>query len=171
MLHKNDITNCSDKFKFYLYAHDNSNLFSSKNLKSLELEVHVELNKFCEWLTANKLTLNTKKSNYVIFRSYGKKLPFQPTINIFDNDKMSYSPLECNDFLKYLGILIDKNLNTKAHIDLIALKISKTIGVIAKLRHFVPFLLLSSYISPLFSPSSPMELARGVNASVTVNIG
>ena len=98
LLHKNDITNCSDKFKFYLFAHDNSNLFSNKNLKSLELEVHVELNKFCEWLPAKKLTLNTKTSNYVIFRNYGKKLPFQPTINIFDNDKMSYSPLECNDY-------------------------------------------------------------------------
>ena len=58
------------------------------------------------------------------------------------------------DYVKYLGILIDKNLNWKAHIDLIALKISKTIGMIAKLRH--PFLLLSSYISLLFSLTSPM---------------
>ena len=70
---------------------------------------------------------------------------------------------------RLLGILIDKNLNRKAHIDLNALRISKTIGLIAKVRH--PFLLLSSYISLLFSPSSPMGLARGVNASVTVNIG
>ena len=50
---------------------------------------------------------------------------------------MSYSPLECKDYVKYLGILIDKNLIWKGHIDLIALKISKTIGMIAKLRHFV----------------------------------
>ena len=81
-------------------------------------------------------------------------------INIFDEDKTSYLPLECKDYLKYLGILIDKNLNWKAHIDLIALKISKTIGMIAKLRH--PFLLLSSYISLLFSLTSPRELASGV---------
>ena len=32
---------------------------------------------------------NAKKSNYVIFRNYRKKLSFQPTINIFRNDKMS----------------------------------------------------------------------------------
>ena len=50
---------------------------------------------------------------------------------------MSYSPLECKDYVKYLGILIDKNLIWKGHIDLIALKLSKTIGMIAKLRHFV----------------------------------
>ena len=115
-------------------------MYSNKNLKPLELEVNVELNKLCEWLTANKRTLNAKKSNYVIFQNYRKKLSFQPTINIFDNDKsniMSYSPLECKDYVKYLGILIDKNLIWKGHIDLIAIKISKTIGMIAKLRHFV----------------------------------
>ena len=107
----NDITNCSDKFKFSLFADDTSILYSRINLKSLELEVNVGLNKLCEWLTVNKLTVNAKKSNYVIFRIYRKKLSFQPTINIFDNDKMSYSPLECKDYVKYLGILIDKNLN------------------------------------------------------------
>ena len=41
---------------------------------------------------------------------------------------VSYSPLECKDYVKYLGILIDKNLIWKGHIDL-----SKTIGMIAKL--------------------------------------
>ena len=44
---------------------------------------------------------------------------------------MSYSALECKGYEKYLGILDDKNLNRKAHIDPIALKISKTIGLIA----------------------------------------
>ena len=67
---------------------------------------------------------------------------------------MSYSPLECKDYVKYLGILIDKNLIWKGHIDLIALKIGNTIGMIAKLSHFnlYPFLLLSGYISFLFCP-------------------
>ena len=45
---------------------------------------------------------------------------------------MSYSPLECKDYVKFLDIIIDKNLNWKVHIDLIALKISKTVGMVAK---------------------------------------
>ena len=73
LMYINDIINCSDKFKFYLFADDTSILYSNKNLKSLELEVNVELNKLCEWLTAKKLTLNPKKSNYLIFRNYSKK--------------------------------------------------------------------------------------------------
>lgn len=42
------------------------------------------------------------------------------------------------DSVNYLGILIDKCLNCKTHIDLIALKISKIVGMIAKIRHYVP---------------------------------
>ena len=34
--------------------------------------------------------------------------------------------------------LIDKNLSWKIHIDNVATKLSKTVGLIAKLRHFGP---------------------------------
>jgi len=47
-------------------------------------------------------------------------------------------PLDCKDYVKYLAILIDSNLSWKIHIECITLKISKTVGLIAKLRHFVP---------------------------------
>jgi hypothetical protein len=43
--------------------------------------------------------------------------------------------LESKTFIKYLGILLDSNLSWKAHIDYISLKISKTIGIISRLRH------------------------------------
>ena len=46
-------------------------------------------------------------------------------------------PLDCKNYVKYLGILIDSNLSWKIHIEYIALKISKIVGLIAKLRHFV----------------------------------
>ena len=75
---------------------------------------------------------------------------------------MSYSPLECKDYVKYLNILIDKNLNWKAHIFLVAFKINMTIGMIAKLRLFVPRSIIVKLYYSLTSPTSPMELARGV---------
>ena len=62
--------NSSDKFSFYLFADDSNLLYADKNLKSLEENVNNELLKVSEWLNANKLTLNSKKSNYVIFRPY-----------------------------------------------------------------------------------------------------
>ena len=41
--------------------------------------------------------------------------------------------------MKYLGVLIDCKLSWKNHIDSITLKLSKTIGLLPKIRHFVPF--------------------------------
>ena len=68
LLYINDIGNCSDKLKFYLFADDASLLYANRNLKSFEKTVNAELKKLCEWLTANRLTLNIKTANYVILR-------------------------------------------------------------------------------------------------------
>ena len=57
---------------------------------------------------------------------------------IFDNEQNKNVALECKEFVKYLGILIDNNLSWKYDIDHIVIKISRTIGLISKLRHFVP---------------------------------
>ena len=40
----------------------------------LETTIYRELKLFCQWLDANKLSLNVKKSNYVIFLPRQKKL-------------------------------------------------------------------------------------------------
>ena len=72
----NDFHNSSAKLSFYLFADDTSLLYADTNLKSLEKTVNSELLKVSDWLNANKLTLNAKKSNYVIFRPYQLKLNY-----------------------------------------------------------------------------------------------
>ena len=49
------------------------------------------------------------------------------------------SGLECKECIKFLGVLIDDHLSWKYHVDYITVKISEIVGVIARLRHFVPF--------------------------------
>ena len=61
-------------------------------------------------------------------------------------------PLDCKHYVEYLGILIDSNLSWKIHIEYIALKISKTVGLIAKLRHFLPLHILLHIYQSLISP-------------------
>ena len=129
----NDICESSEIFKFFLFADDTNLLYADKDLKMLETVVNAELKKVCEWLAINKLTLNISKSNFVIFQPYQKSLHFQPVIKMFDNDTKQYIPLECKEYVKYLGIIIDCNLNWKHHINYITLKISKTEGIISKL--------------------------------------
>ena len=56
--------------------------------------VNIELQNVYNWLTANKLTLNIKKSNFVIFHPYQKRLAYQPKRCMFDNEKNKYVNLE-----------------------------------------------------------------------------
>ena len=143
---------CSEKLKFFLFADDTNILYADKNLRSLELIVNQELCKLHDWLTANKLTLNIKKSNFVIFSPAQRKYTYQPKIMIFDNEQNKNAALECKEFIKYLGILIDSHLTWKHHVDHIVIKISRTIGLISKLRHFVPKHTLINIYRSLVAP-------------------
>ena len=69
-VYMNDTYKVSKEFKMTLFADDTNLLYSNKNLKSFESTQNDELLKLYDWLTANKPTLNAKKSNYVIFRPY-----------------------------------------------------------------------------------------------------
>ena len=151
LIYINDIYLCSNKLGFYLFADDTNLLYADKDLNTLETVVNNELNSVCNWLNANKLTINAKKSNFVIFRPAQKRINHQPCIRIPDKKNNGFALLECKDYVKFLGVLIDKNLTWRPHIDHIASKISKIIGIIARLRHHVPLnTLLQIYRSLIF---------------------
>ena len=115
LLYINDISYSSNQLNFFLFADDTNLLYADKNLRSLEVTVNKELASVCNWLMANKLSLNTKKSNFVIFRPYQKRMNFHVTIKLFD-DKNSSILLERKDYVKYLGVLIDSILSWRQHI-------------------------------------------------------
>ena len=70
LIYINDIHKSSEVLKFYLFVDDTNLVYSDKKLKSLETIINRGLIGVCEWLNTNKLTLNLKKSNYVIFHSH-----------------------------------------------------------------------------------------------------
>ena len=123
---------CSSKFRFFLFADDTNLFYVDKNLKTLETIVNAELRNLCDWFTSNKLTLNAKKSNFELFPPYQKTVSYYPNIRIFDSEKNGQVSLESKDYMRYLGVIIDKNLSWKFHVDAVANKISKIVGLIAK---------------------------------------
>ena len=56
------------------------------------------------------------------------------------------------DYTFSIFILIDKNLSWKYHIDCVASKISRNIGIIARLRHFIPLSTLLTIYRSLVAP-------------------
>ena len=67
LIYVSDIYKALNKLEFFLFMDDTNLLYANKNLRSLETVMNVELLKIVDWLTANKLSLNVKKTNYIIF--------------------------------------------------------------------------------------------------------
>ena len=68
LLYVNDIYKSSKKLAFYLFADDTNLLYAGKDLLTLEsVFKYLELNEICEWIIANKLTLNVKRQTLLSF--------------------------------------------------------------------------------------------------------
>ena len=100
-----------------------------------------------------------KKFNFVIFRPSQKKLSYQINIRIYNNASNSDTFLECKDLVKFLGVLIDKSLTWKYHIDYIASKISRVVGIISRLRQSVPLKTLIQVYRSLIFPYTHYRIA------------
>ena len=98
-------------FHFFLFADDTSIIYANNDLHTLQSKVNLELANVCEWHKTNKLTLNIKKSNYVIFRPCQKIIPLIPQIKIFNPMSSTQTILEMKDFVKYLRIMTDSDLS------------------------------------------------------------
>ena len=110
---------------------DDTNLFSSgKDLKTLERTTNNELSNISLWLKVNKLSLNIKKTHYMIF-CRRKQLYHNVKLLI---DWQAIDEVQNN---KFLGIIIDNKFTWKWHIDHIAGKISRGISMIIKARQYL----------------------------------
>ena len=73
LLYINDFNQSSDLFDFHLFADDANLFYRHKSLSILESDINNELVNINTWLCANKLSLNIKKSNFVLFHPPQRK--------------------------------------------------------------------------------------------------
>jgi hypothetical protein len=130
LLYINDIQFCSELISIVLFADDTNILFSHTCLKQLNEIIQIEMNKITDWLNANKLSINTQKTKFILFTSKNKKL--KDDIKILINNE-SIKQVKNTTFL---GIVIDECLTWCEHLCLITKKIIKCTAIISKIRHF-----------------------------------
>ena len=145
LVYINDFNNSSDLLDFHLFADDSNLFYAHKNLRSLEEHLNQQLINIHNWLCANKLSFNVDKSHFVIFHPVQKVVDY--TINLSINNK----DLVEKKSYKYLGVIIDSNLNWKEHVNELCKKISRGIGILLKLRNFVKIdILIKIYYSIIY---------------------
>ena len=113
-----------------------------------------ELSNVDHWLSINKMTINTKKTEVIFFgnKAHLKKL---------DNKTVRYldTPLKRKDKVKYLGVLFDEKMQWKYQIKNITQKASLKLGKIKAIASFLTphtkKLLVNALVMPYFHYCSP----------------
>ena len=117
-------------------------LCSHSNTSDLMSILNNELNNLCEWFSANKLSLNVSKTNYILFSNIHKR----------NEETINNETIENVQVSKFLGLYVDDRLNWKQHIDYVQTKLSKTTAIMNKMRNLLHENALRTLYSSLFLP-------------------
>ena len=165
ILYINDLHFASSLTEPLLFADDTSILYSHRDQDHLISVLNEELIKIDSWMRSNKLSVNIKKTNYVVFKSAQKKASSDLPLSF--NSQI----LKEKNAVKFLGAYIDNCLTWKSYINHVCKKMSKSIGVIFRSRFFLtektllslyytlvyPYI---SYCSTVWTSTYPTNLNR-----------
>ena len=128
LLYINDLVNISPSLMPVLFADDTNIFLSGRSLNEMITTMNEELQKIVVWLQANRLSLNVKKTHYIIFRS-NRRLAHCDNSLFIDN-----KAIEAVEYTKFLGVTIDSQLSWQKHISVVKGKVARGLGIICKAR-------------------------------------
>ena len=123
LIHMNDLPSCLQYSQPRMYADDTNLSFASNSINNIEVKLNDDLVRVNEWLIANKLTLNSSKTEFMLIGSRPRLSTFQtvPSLSIGDNliNQVKYTKslgvfLDCN--LKFHGTFISINYVRKLQV-------------------------------------------------------
>ena len=116
----------SKTLNFILFADATNMFYSHADPNQLVNVVRTELKKLSNWTRANKLSINIKKSNFILFKTKQNRQKLD--LNLYIND----TKIDRVNEVLFLGVILDEHLSWKSHIQNVARKLSKSISIIYK---------------------------------------
>ena len=159
LIYINDMYLAVQSSTVYHFADDTNLMCSSTSLKKLRIAVNKDLNLLYEWLCANRLSVNTGKTEFIVFRPPRHNPAVRLTLK-FNKIKLFESTK-----IKYLGLILDNKLNWKAHITELRKKLGRAVGMLYKIRTLCPTSVLRSLYFSLFNSHLTYGLAVWSSAS------
>ena len=137
LIYINDLYLAVKDHKLSLFA-DDANVFIIHRDPSTLFQIANDVcTNLFEWFSANELCINLTKTSFMLFNHSTSMeehlLRFNPSI--FINGNKINRVKSC----KYLGILIDENLNWPDHINYLKTKVTQITGILYKSRDFLSF--------------------------------
>ena len=149
IIYVNDLVNACNIFKPVVYA-DDTNLSTSLEAfgtshREIESNINQELNSINQWFQANKLSINETKTKAMYFHTHQREV-LELSIKLNGKD------IEFVKEFNYLGIILDSNITWKQHIKHIFNKISRTAGIMSKLKNYLPIEIMQVLYKSLITP-------------------
>ena len=144
LIYINDLNHAIINSTTIHFADDTSLICEEKSLKKLNKKVNRDLSLLVHWLRANKISLNASKTDLVLFRTKNKNV----TKHL--NFRLSGQQLKIKQTTKYLGVILDENLSWQSQINVLLTKLSRSTGVISKMRHYLSYRTMLSVYYALF---------------------
>ena len=148
ILYINDLPNCLSNSVARMYADDTHLTFASNNIETINDVMNHDLSNVNTWLTANKLTLNSSKTEFMLIGSRQRLGTYDTSPKLIIGGDI-INPVSS---VKSLGVHIDENLSWNMHIEKIAKKIASGIGAIKRCRPFINRTTLESVFNALVQP-------------------
>ena len=100
-------------------------------LMRLVQSMNNEMKHISQWLKANKLTLNSEKTYYMVIHR-GRRKSYN-NIKLYIDDAI----IEEASTIKYLGVILDNKLKWTSHIAFVKNEVAKGIGIIQRASKFL----------------------------------
>ena len=124
--------------------------YVSNNISDINIKFNEDLASVSEWLSANRLTLNQTKTEFMLIGSRQRINTFSSMPSLIIND----IAVKQVSHTKSLGVHIDENLSWNVHIDKLCKKVASGIGALKRIRRFVDIstlqLIYNSLVQPYF---------------------
>ena len=115
---------------------------------SMHADKHInhDLKLLTTWLRANRISLNTRKTENLLFRPKSKR-----NITKHLNFRISGQYIARTTQVKYLGLTMNEHLDWDLYFSQLKKKLNRGIGLLSKIRHFTPKHLLKTLYVSLFN--------------------
>ena len=114
-----------------LFADDTCLIVKGLNPEQLQIKINSELQILHQWCCVIKLLINPSKTNIIIIPPKQTNATI-PHLYLTSNG----SAINIVDSAKYLGVVIDNELHFKQHIKMAEGKVTRSFGILSKLKHF-----------------------------------
>ena len=144
LIYINDFRNCLSSGTAQHYADDTVILYTERSIKRLRSTMNRDIANVCDWLCANRLSLNAGKTEVLLFHPKNKPCDSRFTL------KIKSKKIFISNKVKYLGVILDAHLSWRSHLSELSKTLSRANGLLSRIRYYVDLNTLTSLYHSLF---------------------